>query len=215
LRIGYLGPACFTFIPGLVHTYAERYPEVEIQLKEMTVRQQLEAFEREELDVGFSRTLPSSYHKGFAVEDIYIDTLMVVLPDSHPLADSKNTHPLGLKQLEAESFIFFSRNEAPGLFDQIIGTFQKKGIVPMIGIQPKYMQVVLTNVAAGLGVSVLPACIENMYTKGCAFIPIHGQKPSIVTQLHYRPDPILPTVASFVEIVLENRPNIKKKMERR
>jgi DNA-binding transcriptional LysR family regulator len=214
LSIGYLGPACFAFIPKLVQTYVHRYPEVEIQLKEMTVRQQLEAFDREELDIGFSRNLPSAYRKDFAVEDIYTDTLMAVLPDSHPLADSKDSISLRLKQLDTESFILFSRHEAPGLFDQIISVFQKDGIVPMISSQPEYMQVVLTNVAAGLGVSVLPACIRNMYSNGCTFVPIHGQIPSIATQLHYRPNPLLSTVKAFVEITLENRSEIKKQMER-
>jgi DNA-binding transcriptional LysR family regulator len=139
---------------------------------------------------------------------------MAVFPDTHPLAGSKKAKPIRLKQLEAESLILFSRHEAAGLFDQIIGIFQKEGIVPTISSQSEYMQVVLTKVASGLGVSVLPACIGNMYTKGCTFVPIRNQKPSIATQLHYRPYPPFPTVEAFVEITLENRLAIKKKMER-
>lgn len=212
LRIGYLGPACFTFIPRLVQNYTDRYPEVEIQLKEMTVRQQLEAFDAELLDVGFSRTLPSSHKKVLAEENIYVDTLMAVLPDKHPLAQS-TTQAVRLKQLETEPFILFSRLEAAGLFDQIIGCFQKEGIVPTISSQPQFMQVVLTKVAAGLGVSILPACIKDMYAKGCSFVQIRGQKPSIATQLHYRPEPLLPTVESFVEIVLGYKVEIKHEME--
>lgn len=214
LRIGYLGPACFTFIPKLVKTYATQFSNVEIILKEMTVRQQLEAFESEELDVGLSRALPGSYHKEFAAKDIYTDTLMAVLPDTHSLASPNDSKPIRLKQLEKDSFILFSRREAPGLFDQIIGTFQREGTVPTISSQPEFMQVVLTEVASGLGVSILPACIRDMYTKGCTFIPIHGQKPSIATQLHFRPDPILPTVEAFVKIAMEHRQEIKKRMER-
>lgn len=214
LRIGYLGPACFTFIPKLVQTYIRRYPEVEVSLREMTVRQQLEAFDAEELDVGFSRSLPSAYRKDFVVEDMYMDTLMAVLPVGHPLAVTKELKPVRLKQLQAESFILFSRREAAGLFDQVIGCFQKEGVVPTISSQPEFMQVVLTEVASGLGASVLPACIEDMYSTGCVFIPIQGQKPSIATQLHYKPDPILPTVESFVNIVLEKRGEIKHTMER-
>lgn len=214
LRIGYLGPACFTFIPKFVQTYANRYPGVEISLREMTVRQQLEDFEQEELDVGFSRALSPSHQKELTAEEIYTDTLMAVLPDCHPLAGSKS-QPIRLKQLEAESVILFSRREAAGLFDQIIGVLQKEGTVPTISSQPKYMQVVLTKAASGLGVSVMPACTRGMYSTGCTFVPIRGQEPSITTQLHYRPDPILPIVESFVEIVLNQRPEIREKMELR
>jgi len=214
LRIGYLGPACFTFIPKLVQSYISRYPEVEVSLREMTVRQQLEAFDAEDLDVGFSRSLPGSHRKDLAAEDIYQDTLMAVLPENHPIACQSSSEPIQIQQLAAESFILFSRKEAAGLFDQIIGCFQKESVVPTITSQPEFMQVVLTQVASGLGVSVLPACTEDMYSTGCRFIRICGQKPSIATQLHYRPTPIQPTVKAFVDIVMENRDEIKKTMER-
>lgn len=107
----------------------------------------------------------------------------------------------------------FSRREAAGLFDQIIGCFQEEGAVPTISIQPDNMQVALTNVASGLGVSGLPSCTQNMYSNGCVFIPILGQKPSIAAQLHLRTDPLLLTVRAFVDIVLKNRDAIKKAME--
>lgn len=212
LRIGYLGPACFTFIPKLVQIYTTRYPDVEVKLREMTVRQQLEAFEADQLDIGFSRKLSKHHHKDFSVESIYVDTLIAVIPQAHPLANLKS---LRLSQLEAEPFILFSRHEAAGLFDQIIGIFQKENLVPIISSQPENMQVLLTEVAAGLGVSVVPMCIKNMYTQGCVFVPIHGQKPSIATQLHYRSDPLLPTVETFVKITLENKLRIQEKMESR
>jgi DNA-binding transcriptional LysR family regulator len=210
LRIGYLGSACFTFIPILVQAYAAHYPQVEIKLCEMTVRQQLDAFEAEQLDVGFSRDLPQSHQKNFVVENIYQDILTAILPISHPLAEVKS---LRLSQLEAESFILYSRHEAAGLFDQIVGVFQQERIVPTISSQPEKMQVLLTEVAAGLGVSVAPACVRNMYTKGCAFVPICGQKQSIATQLHYRPGVSAPTVEAFVAIALENRTEIQRQME--
>ncbi len=211
LRIGYLGPACFTFIPDLVRTYAHRYPEVEITLREMTVQQQLEMFEAEQLDVGFSRSLPKAYRNNLSAEDIYVDTLTAVVPKTHPLARSRS---LQLRQLEDEPFIVFSRHEAAGLFDQIISVCQEENIAPMISSQPENMQVLLTEVAAGLGVSVVPRCIKRMYTQGCVFVPIYQQKPSIATQLHYRSGPPLPIVEAFVKITLENRDAIQEQMEK-
>jgi DNA-binding transcriptional LysR family regulator len=119
---------------------------------------------------------------------------------------------LRLSQLEEDAFIFFSRFEAAGLFDQIIGVFQKENIVPAITSQPKNMLVLLTEVAAGLGVSVVPACIRNMYIEVCVFIPIQEQKPFIATQMHYHSGSTLPTVEAFAKITLENRVMIQEKM---
>lgn len=210
LRIGYLSPACFTFIPQLVQAFAAQFPQVEVSLRDMTVRQQLDAFETDRIDVGFSRALPKPYQKDLIAEDIYQDILIAVLPGSHPLAESNSLH---LSQLEAESFILFSRHEAAGMFDQIIGVFQQEKIVPTISSQPERMQVLLTEVAAGLGVSIAPACVRNMYTQGCAFVPIIGEKPSIATQLHYRSGELTPTVEAFIKITKENRLDIRRQME--
>lgn len=209
LRIGYLPPACFCFIPDLVRTYSSRYPGVKISLQEMTVRQQVEAFAAGKLDVGFSRPLSKAEGKGFLAEELYIDTLIGVLPENHPLGSAKS---LSLIQLEKEPFILFSRNEAQGLFDQIIGLCQKEKFAPVISSQPVYMQTVLTKVAAGLGVSIMPGCVKKMYTRGCVFVPIQKQKPSIPTQLHYRSDPILPTVKDFVSLTIKARQNIQRQM---
>ena len=209
LRIGYLPPACFCFIPDLVRSYSSSYPNVKISLQEMTVRQQVEAFAAEKLDIGFSRPLSKVKSKGFLVEELYVDTLITVLPESHPMASAKS---LRLIQLEKEPFILFSRKEAVGLFDQIISACQKEKFAPMISSQPLFMQTVLTQVAAGLGVSIMPGCVKKIYTQGCVFIPIKKQKPSIPTQLHYRSEPILPTVRDFVALTIEAKQDIQRQM---
>lgn len=209
LRIGYLAPACFSFIPELVKTYSERYPEVEISLKEMTVRQQIEAFTSGQLDVGFSRPLSKAGQKGFIEEEIYTDSLMAVLPASHPFSRAKS---LRLQTLESEHFVLFKREEAVGLFDQIISACQKEKFAPVISSQPESMQTVITEVAAGLGVSIVPGCIRKLFTAGCIFLPIEKQKPSIPTVIHYRQAPHQPTVAAFVELTREAKARIQEQM---
>lgn len=58
LRIGFLGSATASFLPGLVRLYRQRYPGVKLVLEELTPQQQEEAFARGTLDIGFTRPLP-------------------------------------------------------------------------------------------------------------------------------------------------------------
>lgn len=209
LKIGYIGSAGYGFIPELVQTYTKHYPDVQVTLREMTVKRQIKAFKTGELDIGFSRPLPETERQNLTAEEIYIDTLIAVVPESHPLAIKKSLH---LNQLETDNFVLFKRNEAIGLFDQIISACQTDHFSPKISNQAENMQTVLTEVAAGLGVSVVPSCVKQMYTKGCVFIPIEKQRPSIPTELHYRTEPIDATVQAFVNITINAKADIQKQM---
>jgi DNA-binding transcriptional LysR family regulator len=66
LRIGYLGSATASFLPSLIRLYRHRYPGVKLVLDELTPVQQVEAFGRGELDIGFTRPLS---HEQAAVLD--------------------------------------------------------------------------------------------------------------------------------------------------
>lgn len=117
-----------------------------------------------------------------------------------------------LRDLETESFVLFKRSEAVGLFDQIIRACERAGFTPGIASQSESMQMVLTEVATGLGVAVAPGCVRRLFTNGCVFVPIDKQKPSIPTELHYRPQPLEPAVAAFVAQTLQERRGIQKQM---
>lgn len=209
LRIGYVGPACFCFIPLLVQEYSRLYPEVQIQLREMSRRQQLAAFKAGQLDVGFSGPLATTERKDFSVQRLYVDTLIAIIPETHPLANAKS---LRLHELKQDPFVMLKRSESVGMFDLIISSCQQENFVPIIFSQPENMQTVLTEVASGLGVSVLPRYVQKMYTKGCVFIPILSQKPSVPTELHYPSYATRPTVDAFVKLTIKAKKYIQRQM---
>ena len=209
LRIGYVGPACFSFIPWLVQDYIRQYPKVQVYLSEMSRSQQLSAFKSGQLDVGLSGPMSEAEKKDFLVERIYVDTLVAVLPEDHPLAGAKK---LKLQALKDDSFVMLKRSESVGMFDLILSLCQQETFVPAIFSQPENMQTVLTEVASGLGITILPRYVQKMYTKGCVFVPIQNLKPSVPTELHYLAHSSLPTVEAFVELTLDAKHKIQQQM---
>lgn len=207
LRIGYLGPACLSFIPMLVREYTGRYPGVRVSLHEMTVTQQLEALGGGRIDVCFSRPLGDA--KGVDIQSVgmYVDSLFALLPSSHALCGAES---LRLGRLRDENFVLFSRSEARGLYDHIVGACHGEGFVPDIRSQPRTMQTVITEVAAGLGVSIVPGCIRRLYTQGCVFISLQNQKTSIPLELHYLAEEPATTVESFVKMAIRAKKDIQQ-----
>ena len=210
LRIGYMSSATARFMPVLLRHFSNRHPDVHIELFEMTAQQQLEAFARQEIDLGFSRPLPEPAPLGLASLLLYQDRLMAVLPQEHALAKRKR---LSLEELAQEDFVLFERGQASCLFDRIISACGEAGFSPRVIRQPAQMQTLLSQVASGIGVAIAPACIRFLQSDGCVFITPHPTQPPIALELHYLQHPLRPTVEAFIKEVSQMLGQIKVQME--
>ncbi|MDO6746385.1 LysR family transcriptional regulator [Gilvimarinus sp. 1_MG-2023] len=210
LRIGYMSSATARFLPALLQRFGRAHPDVHLELFEMTAQQQLEAFAREEIDLGFSRPLPERVE--LASLPLYSDPLVAVVPLSHSLA---NRRRLSLEVLAQENFVLFERAQASDLFDRIIGACGAAGFSPRVVRQAAHMQTLLSQVASGIGVAIAPACIRFLQSEGCVFIALQPALPAIELELHYAHYPVRPTVESFVAQACQMREHIKTQMEYR
>jgi DNA-binding transcriptional LysR family regulator len=209
LNIAHLSSACLTFMADLVRSYSQQYPDVHVTLFEMTATEQIEAFKDNRIDVGFSRPLPSGIIDEFNSSDIYIDKLVAVVGQHHPQAEYSQ---IELGQLQQQKLIIFNRDEAVGLFDDTIMLCKQAGFSANIISQPKHMQTLLTEVAAGLGVAIAPYCIRKLYSQGCHFLPFTDAHKAIPTQLHVKRANDRATVDAFVALALHNKAKIAKSM---
>ena len=209
INIAYLGSACLAFMADLVSRYKAQFPYVHISLFEMTVTEQIEALKNNKIDVGFSRPLPSSIANDYTSHRIYLDKLVAIVPEHHLLGDNEN---IDLSQLKNAPFVLFNREEAMGLFDETLIQCKHAGFSPNIISQPRNMQTLLTEVAAGLGISVAPNCVRKLYSKGCHFIKLNNINTEIPVHLHHKNNADSATINAFVAIALEARAKIQRDM---
>jgi len=209
LNIAHLSSACLTFMATLVRSYKAQFPHVHVSLFEMTVTEQIEAFNNDRIDIGFSRPLPSTIADDFISHSIYIDKLVAVVNQSHALA---NQPTIDLAQLKDDKFIIFNRDEAVGLFDETIMLCKQTGFSPNIISQPKHMQTLVTEVAASLGVAIAPYCVRKLYSEGCHFITLNNVSTQIPVHLQYKQSNDSATVAAFVAVALNAKDDIQQGM---
>ncbi len=209
LKIAHLSSACLTFMATLVRRYTSAFPHVHVSLFEMTVTEQIEAFKHDQIDIGFSRPLPSAITDEFISETIYIDNPVAIVHQRHELAGHQHIY---LAQLKSEKFIIFNRDEAAGLFDETIILCKQAGFSPNIISQPRHMQTLVTEVAAGLGVAIAPYCVRKLYSEGCHFIRLDDTSRPIPVQLQYKPGKNRATVNAFVAIALNAKDEIQQSM---
>src|ERR1700756_2395746 len=209
LGIGFFGTASGPFLPSLVQSYRQKFPDVQLQLYEMTPDQQLAAFDDGRIDLGFSRKLPPDRRADFEEENVYMDELGIALSSIHRLARQKVLH---LKSLAAEPFVQFHRKGARTLFDEVISVCRRAGFSPRIVNEPDFMATVLTLVESGLCVSVVPSCVRSLKRPVVIkpIIPKSAQIPLCVT---WRTSDQSPVLMAFLKILRELKPAIRKQME--
>ena len=156
LSIGFLGSATYAFLPELVRTFKAQYPGVKLTLRELSPLQQELALDKGLIDIGFTRTLTAEQSRTLSSRHLYYDPLMMVLPVSRRV----NAKGVRISDFADETFVLFSREEAPPLFDTILGMCNDAGFSPRIDNEPNMMQTVLSLVEAEQGVSIVPACVQ-------------------------------------------------------
>ena len=168
LSIGFFAAPTMLFLPDLIRQFRQNHPDVTVHMFEMTPDRQLAALESGEISVGFTRPLPPGNAHLDSVT-LFRERLLAVVPDTHPLASRRR---VSTAELASESFVLLDRRIAISLFDNIITACQSAGFSPSIVSSPDLMATVLTLVAAGQGISIVPEGVQNLRSRQVAFVPI-------------------------------------------
>jgi len=148
-------------VPRVIRALRTAAPDVAITLQEAGTGQLVEAVRAGRLDGAFTRS-PVPNDADLVVQVLLKEELVVALPAAHPLADGARGQPrLRLRQLAAEDFILYRRPSGPGLYDTIIAACRRAGFTPKISQEAPVVTSTLSLVAAGLGVSMVPASLSN------------------------------------------------------
>ena len=207
LRIGFLGSATASFLPGLIRLYRQRYPGVKLVLDELTPSQQDDAFARGELDLGFTRPLSNEQSALLDSRTIYREPLLVAMPER--MAPRKQT--VDLKTLEQVPLVLFHRRGAPGLFDSITALCREAGFNPRVEHEPNLMQTVLSLVASEAGATIVPACVRNLRADGVAFRRITPNHIRIELIAAWSQNSQSGVLQSFLDLVQTEAANIRAK----
>jgi DNA-binding transcriptional LysR family regulator len=192
LRIGFIESAAMTFVPAAVRRFRQRHPDVGLSLRELAVEAQIQGLLADTLDVAIVRLPLTS--RGLELATIADEPLVVVAPSAHPLAGRSRVSPAALA---GEPLVLLAREMVPALYDQIVSLQHEHGGA-QIAQEATSIQAVLGLVAAGLGVSLLPASVKSLGRAGISFSELRPSPRSTI-QLAWREGDRSPLTAAFVE----------------
>lgn len=168
LRLGFVGSTLFSGLSGWLRAFHASHPKVEVMLVELNSQDQIDALLAEDLDLGLVHTdrLPPT----LASSPLYSEPFLACVPAGHPLAGCAE---IPLASLSDQPFILFSRKGSPDYHARIVEICSQHGFFnPRLQHEGRHWLSVVSLVAQGMGVSIVPAGFRQSGIQGAAFLPL-------------------------------------------
>lgn len=194
LDVGFTGSMVYRDMPRIVQAFGHKAPGIEVHLRELSSSELTEALLHRQLHAGFinANTVPARLRS----RPLAVDHFMCCLPHDHPMADAE---AIDLQDMETETFIMFSREVAPANHDNVIALFQRAGIHPRTRHATRQWLTVVTLVASGLGVALVPASIARAGIVGARFVPVRDLVHPTVGVLAWHEEQPSPVLLAFID----------------
>jgi DNA-binding transcriptional LysR family regulator len=168
LRIGFVGSATYALMPRVLSAFRMRYPDVTLVLRESTTSEILAEVDSGSLDMGLVR-YPVLEPTGLLLIPVEWDQLVLALEKNHPLCRRGKIY---LRDLAAEPFIMYSSTIAQNLRAQVVLACQAAGFVPLVVQEAVQVQTIVSLVASGLGIALVPSISQHYSSRNVVFKPV-------------------------------------------
>ncbi len=175
LRVGFTAASAYYLIPTAIGTFTRQFPAVELTLHEMISNDQVQDLLQDRLDVGLMR--PHARHPQLMNRKLLQEPFMVVLPTHHPLAARE---AIDLPSLQGLPVISFTPDNSPYLRDMVEGLLSRNGHKPAIAQRATQPHTLVSLVAAGLGIALVPELTSRNRLDGVVYRPLAVDDPPVV-----------------------------------
>jgi len=195
LAIGYMASAELSVFPKILPAFRKRHPGVQIALQILPPREQFQRLRAGRLQIGFVR-LPVTDRR-LSILPVFREPLVAVLPEGHALAGQRTLH---LPGLGGEALILFPRQHAPGYYDFLMRICRQSGLTPKVVHESEKLQTIVSLVAMGRGIALMPKCVANLARKGVVCRRLRPRAPDTELGLVYDPTNQSDVVGAFVSL---------------
>jgi DNA-binding transcriptional LysR family regulator len=185
-----------TLLPEIIARFNKERPRVAVEI----LTGPYDAVERmvadREADIGFVR-LPTE-EPGFDILPIVRSRMVCALPKDHPLAGQE---VVKLGDLAGANLVLIGRNRAPGR--ELDLRLRRMRPAPRCVIEAHSVETACTLVAAGLGISIVPAMIGSLFAREALTLrPLAGSRFNDYGVIARR-GALAPAATALVELLRE------------
>ena len=197
LAVGFTGSSTYELLPAIASALRDELPGVLLDLRgELLTPAQVARLLDGTLDVGLLR--PPVRERELNTEVLRSEPLVAVLPESHPLAASE---AIPLETFEGEPFVTYPSHFRSVLHDAVEDACAAHGFEPVAAHEVAETATLVSFVAAGLGVSLVPASVTNMTVRGAVYRPLSDDTARVELAAAWRRDDDRPVLARALDVI--------------
>jgi DNA-binding transcriptional LysR family regulator len=197
LSVGFTGSTTYAILPAVATALRTGLPGVELELHgEMLTPAQVDGLLHGSLDIGLLR--PPVRSRELKVEVIRSEPLIAVVPSQHALADADE---IAIPELEDEPFIMYASHLRSVVGDTVVEVCAEHGFAPRVGMEVTETATLISFVAAGIGVALVPASVAGMSVAGATYKPLAAPAPGVQLAVAWRPADDSPVLARALRLV--------------
>ncbi|WP_144408364.1 LysR substrate-binding domain-containing protein, partial [Devosia psychrophila] len=204
LRIGLTPSAPFNIVvPSILRAYRSRFPAVDFAISESNTPALMEALRRGAVDGAFLR--PTDIDTtDLTITTVLQEPMLAAIPAHHPLAEAES---IALEDLKSETVILRPRPIGERLTKVILAACEQTGFSPIITQKDApQMTSILSLVAAGLGITFVPASMSRFLEGFVAYKPVRDSSlPEAILSFARLEASSSPTLSNFEKIALTLR----------
>jgi DNA-binding transcriptional LysR family regulator len=165
-------------VPRLLAAYREVNPRVHLRFVEGNAASLSEAVVSGGADVAFVRA-PVDFPPGVRFLELLEEPMLAVVARSHELAKlAARRKPawVTLREMARHPFVLVRRPGAPGMYSNLLVACAEAGLAPRIAAEVGNMLTNVLLVAAGVGVSVVPASMRGIQGELVDYVALRGAR---------------------------------------
>ncbi|MGW1950430.1 LysR substrate-binding domain-containing protein, partial [Streptomyces sp. NPDC001940] len=176
IAIGFTAASANSALGTLLEVARSAMPRVEVVLRELVTRDQLEAITEGSLDLGMIR--PANTGPDLETRPAVREGLLAALPTGHPLAAREGD--LRVEDFDGEEVLMYSPVEARYFHELLVSIFRAAQVTPVFTQYLSQVHSILAMVNAGWGIALVPEAAAQMRFDGITYKPVSLREPKPV-----------------------------------
>ncbi|WP_198332454.1 LysR family transcriptional regulator [Psychrobacter aquimaris] len=226
LNIGFVPSVLYGLLPEIIAMLKQSNPDIEVNLKDISSYQQIEALKSGEIDIGFGRfphqdpwiqqillryeryvvALPKAHHLAHIQEQRLIDLAnnrLILYHQTHlPIATTVSSTSIKPNNNTKSRSADPSALSAP-ITEPLLHLFAQYGISPFMTTTVSDLQVALGLVAAGEGITLVPASLKTVRTDQISYQRLVHENVTSPIYLHTLKDFVHPSISDLLSAIYQ------------
>lgn len=211
LKVGFGSSMLYRGLPQIVAEFRAGAPSTELRLNELNSVEQIASLRSGDIDFGF--ILGRGVPEGLSGFRYHSEPFVACLPESHGLAKER---VLQLRKLAREEFVLFAKSASPDYFQSIVSACLAAGFTPDVRHEVRHWMSVVSFVANGMGVALVPRTLRTSNVAGAVFVDLARSSQPSETWCVWKPDmEERAGLATIVEIARRHAGKMAEDLRRR